>query len=52
MVLFLGCPAQDQKLDSMILMGPLQLRIFCDSVIFFTPDLHNFSSFPAFQLNL
>lgn len=36
MVWFLGCPAQDQESDSMILMAPLQLRILYDSVIFFT----------------
>lgn len=28
----MGCPVQDQELDSMILVDPFQLRIFCDSV--------------------
>lgn len=31
---FLGCPAQGQQLDSMILMGLFQLRIFYDSIAF------------------
>lgn len=35
MVGLLGCPAQGQELDSMILMGPFQLCIFYDSVIYY-----------------
>ncbi|KAJ7396675.1 hypothetical protein BTVI_142747 [Pitangus sulphuratus] len=30
-VLFLECPVQGQELDSMILMHPFQLSVFCDS---------------------
>ena len=29
---FLGGPVQSQELDSMTLVGPFQLRMFCDSV--------------------
>lgn len=29
----LGNPVQSQELDSIILVGPFQFRIFCDSVI-------------------
>jgi len=32
MVWFWGGPVWNQKLDSMILMGPFQHRIFCDSM--------------------
>lgn len=31
-VWFFGCPAQEQKLDLMILMGSFQFSIFYDSV--------------------
>lgn len=31
-----GCPAQDQELDSPILMGPIQLSIFFDFMFHFT----------------
>lgn len=33
MVGLLGCPVQGQELDSLILEGPFQPRIFCDSMI-------------------
>jgi len=31
--LVLGSPARNRELDSMILLGPFQLEIFCDSMI-------------------
>lgn len=33
MMWFSGCPVQGQELDSMIFVGPFQLRIFCDSTV-------------------
>lgn len=33
------CPEQGQQLDRMILMGPFQLRIFCDSGTLWIPML-------------
>lgn len=38
-----GCPVQDQELDSVIPVGPFQLRILSDSLVFqnqFTINLH------------
>ena len=31
--LALGSPARNRQLDSMIVMGPFQLEIFCDSIM-------------------